>query len=269
MATPVLAPGATYERYVIDGVLGHGGYAIVYRAHEKGTADQVALKVLDTHHRRPADCAQLRREFDLAKRLDHPHIIGMYKAGDCWLTMQVIAGGTIMSLPDMADRMTALTQIADALDYAHQRGIVHCDVKPTNILVAKDFSRQGAVLIDFGVAHVVADGCGQLPPAHIEGSLPYAAPELLYGNAPTPATDEYALACTLVEVITGAPPFRANTSMELIDHQLKSPPPRISRKIDWVPHAVDSILLKAMAKSPEKRYGSCSEFVGYIRHALR
>jgi serine/threonine protein kinase len=264
----MLAPGDTFEGYVVDGVLGHGGYAKVYRAHA-GTADPVALKVLDEHRRTPTDCEQLRREFDLAKQLDHPHIIGMDRAGKCWLTMEIIAGGTIMSLPDMADRLVALTQIADALDFTHRHGIVHCDVKPTNILVAKDFSRQGAVLIDFGAAHVIARGVGELPPAHIEASLPYAAPELLYGQPPLPASDEYALACTTVEVLTGAPPFMAKTGFALIDQQLKKPPPRISDKIDWIPHAVDSILAKAMAKTPENRYDSCTEFISLIVHALR
>jgi len=108
-----------------------------------------------------------------------------------------------------------------------------------------------------------------VPPAHIEASLPYAAPELLYGKAPSVASDEYALACTAVELLTGSPPFTASTTMGLIDQHVNKPPPRISPKRDWVPHAVDSILAKAMAKDPDKRYVSCAEFVSLIIRALR
>jgi len=129
-------------------------------------------------------------------------------------------------------------------------------------------AERGAVLVDFGVAHVIAQGVGDLPPAHIEASLPYAAPELLFGKSPSAAADEYALACTTIELLTGAPPFKASTTMGLIDAHLNSPPPRISRKRDWVPHAVDSILAKAMAKDPVKRYVSCVEFVSLIARAL-
>jgi serine/threonine-protein kinase len=106
-------------------------------------------------------------------------------------------------------------------------------------------------------------------PAHVEASLPYSAPELLHGNAPSAATDEYALACTAFELITGSTPFTATTSFALVDDQLHAQPPRVSRKIDWVPHAFDSIMAKALAKSPDSRYESCSEFVSLIARVLQ
>jgi serine/threonine-protein kinase len=167
----------------------------------------------------------------------------------------------------MPDRLAALAQIADALDYAHRCGIVHCDVKPSNILVSLPFSARGAVLIDFGVAHAVAEDVGRRP-AHVEASLPYSAPELLHGHAPSAATDEYALACTAFELITGSPPFTATTSMELVDEQLHAQPPKVSRKFDWLRHGFDSIMAKALSKSPDNRYESCSEFVSLIAKTL-
>jgi serine/threonine-protein kinase len=264
----VLAPGERFGGYVVDVALGHGGYATVYRAHDAVGADRViALKVLDTHYTRPAQLAFLQREFEFAHQLDHPHIVTMYESGPGWLAMELVPGGTVAGLPTVADRLAALAQIGDALDYIHQRGIVHCDLKPSNILVSQDFSRLRAVLIDFGVAHSMAEDLGRHP-THIEASLPYTAPELLHGQAPTAAADEYALACTAVELITGSPPFTANTSMALVDAHLYRPPPRISREIAGVPHAFDSILTKAMAKSPESRYDSCTEFVSLITRAL-
>ncbi|MBX8690451.1 MULTISPECIES: serine/threonine-protein kinase [Mycobacteriaceae] len=277
--------------YTAEKVVGRGGSAVVYRATSPdGLA--VALKVLDEHHRGPAQQARLRREFDLAGQLDHPNIVTVYQAGPYWLTMELITGGTVGDLPVLPvarDRLTALAQVADALDFAHRRGIVHCDVKPANILVDQPFSR--AVLIDFGVAHSMAEDVavrlshdggrltldparkitrrGPEPAPQVQASLPYSAPELLTGRAPSAATDEYALACTTVELLTGSPPFAANTAISMIEQQLHQPPPRISRRAAWIPHAVDSILAKAMAKDPDRRYDSSSEFIELITRALR
>jgi serine/threonine-protein kinase len=265
----MLSPGDRFEDYVVDAAVGHGGYATVYRAHDvAGTDRQVALKILDERHRHAAQLAELRREFEFAHQLDHPHIVRMYERGPGWLAMELISGGTVTKLSGMADRLAALAQIADALDYAHHRTIVHCDVKPSNILVSLDFARNGAALIDFGVAHSITDDIGYRP-TRVEASLQYSAPELLLGHAPTEATDEYALACTAVELITGSPPFTANTPMGLIDAHLRSPPPRRSREISWLPRVFDSILAKALAKSPENRYQSCRELVSLITRALR
>ena len=263
------SPGDRFEGYVIDAPLGHGGYATVYRAHHAAGPDRaVALKILDDHHRKPAQIAQLQREFDFAQRLDHPHIIKVYERGSGWLAMELVDGGTVAKLQGLADRLSALSQIADALDYAHQQGIVHCDVKPFNILVSLPFSIHGAVLIDFGVAHAVTEDVRRRL-THIEASLPYSAPELLHGHAPSAATDEYALACTAFELITGSPPFTATTSMGLVDEQLHAQPPKLSRKIDWVPRAFDSMMSKALAKSPDNRYESCAEFISLITRGLQ
>jgi serine/threonine protein kinase len=194
--------------------------------------------------------------------------VTVYERGPSWLSMELISGGSVAGLVTVPNRLAALGQIADALDYTHNRLIVHCDVKPANILVHTDFSRHGAVLIDFGVAHSITDDIGYRP-VRVEASLPYSAPELLTGHAPTEATDEYALACTAVELLTGSPPFTANTQMGLIDAHLHRPPPHRSREISWLPRVFDSILAKAMAKDPEKRYHSCRELVSLIIRALR
>jgi eukaryotic-like serine/threonine-protein kinase len=282
--------GVALGGYTIDDELGHGGNATVYLAH--GADRTVALKVLAEDRRHPDELGRLQREYTLARQLEHPHIVTMYDSGAYWLAMQYVDGGNAAILHDLAGRLAALAQIADALDYTHRKGIVHCDVKPTNILVADDFSRDGAVLIDFGVAHSLAEDAqlrlAQHPahsltldpakraalrppqrPTNIQASLPYAAPELLTGQQPTGATDEYALACTAVELITGKPPFVAPTPLALVDAQLHHAPPRVSHTVAWIPRAFDSILAKAMHKDPEARYESCSEFVRLITRALR
>jgi serine/threonine protein kinase len=264
----MLAPLDTFEDYVIDGVVGHGGSAVVYRAHHAAAPEiPVALKVLDPHHRDPVHMALLLREFEFAKRAAHPHVVTMYECGPGWLAMQLVGGGTVTNLDSRHDRLTALAHVAGALDHAHVKGIVHCDVKPTNILVAEPFSDGGAILSDFGIARSIAgDRDGR--PTHVEASLPYVSPEVLRGHAPSAASDEYALACTAVELLTGSPPFTAKTSMALMNAHLNSPIPRYSHWIDWMPRAFDSILAKGMAKTPELRYQSCSEFVRLITHAI-
>jgi len=265
----VQSPVDWFEDYVVDAALGHGGHATVYQAHGVDNPDRVvALKVLDDYHCQPVQMARLQREFAFATGLDHPHIIKAYEHGPGWLTMELIDDGTVAKLAAMPDRLTALAQIADALDYTHRRGIVHCDVKPSNILVSLPFSVRGAVLIDFGVAHAVAEDVGRRP-THIEASLPYSAPELLRGHAPCAATDEYALACTAFELITGSPPFTASTSIALVDEQLHAQPPKVARKLDWLRHGFDSIIAKALSKSPDNRYESCSEFVSLIVKTLQ
>jgi eukaryotic-like serine/threonine-protein kinase len=269
----VLHPGDDFAGYVVSEPLGHGGNAAVFRARRvRGDGDSepvdVALKVLADNRRGPEEHGRLEREFEFAHRLHHRHIVTMYGSGPGWLAMQLIDGGAVTTLHTMDLRVDALGQIADALDYTHRQGIVHGDVKPSNILVSTDFGGPGAVLIDFGAARSISDGAGQRP-THIQATLPYSAPELLQGGPPSAATDEYALACTAVELITGAPPFTANTSMGLVDAQLHRLPPRVSRQVSWVPSAFDSILAKAMAKDPDLRYDSCTEFVTFITRVLR
>ncbi len=262
----MLPVGADFEGHIVDAFLGRGGYATVYRAHRAADPNHaVALKVLDEHHRHEDQTARLRREFEFAHQLHHPHIVTVHEHGTGWLTMELVEGGMSTALPSKAHRLTALAQIADALDYTHRCGIVHCDVKPSNILVSLDFSR--AVLIDFGVAYAVAETVGWHA-KHIEASLPYAAPELLRGRPPSALTDQYALACTAVELLLGTPPYSAETWMGLVDAHLNRPVPSFSRKIAWVPRLFDSVMSRALAKIPERRYDSCSEFVTQLTRAL-
>ncbi|MCP9271904.1 serine/threonine-protein kinase [Mycolicibacterium arenosum] len=264
----MLTTGDRVRDYVVDGVVGHGGSATVYRAHhadDPGAA--VALKVLDDHHRDNVHLARLAREYDFAGTCRHPHIVAMTERGPYWLAMELLTGGPVSGLTDRADILVALGQIAAALDFAHSLGVVHCDVKPTNILLSEHFSDRGAVLVDFGVARALTDHLGR-DITHIEASLPYTAPEVLYGRTPTAATDLYALACTAVELLTGATPFTRSTTFALADDHLRSPVPTFSRRIDWATHAFDSILAKAMAKDPELRYDTCTEFVTLITRAL-
>jgi len=265
----VVYPGRPFEGYLVETLLGRGGEAVVYRARGSDPAHPVvALKVLDDAHRDPTCAARLAREFRLAHRLNHPHIVKVYEHGPFWIAMQCVDGGNISTLATLNDRLAALAQIATALDHAHHDGIVHTDVKPTNILVHQNFSQDGAVLIDFGVAYVLAEDVWHRP-AHVVTSLPYAAPELLQGRLPQAATDEYALACTALEVLTGRTPFAGDNPLALIDAHLHLPPPEISRHIRWLSRTFDVVLARAIAKDPDRRYGSCAEMMRHVEDAVR
>jgi serine/threonine protein kinase len=257
----MVAPGDWFAGYLVAEAVGQGGHATVYRA--VGATGTVALKVLDENHRQPAQLARLRREFEFARKLAHPHVITVYEAGPDWLAMELLDGGTAGALTRLDDRLTALVQIGAALDYVHREGIVHCDVKPSNILLSQDFSR--AVLVDFGIAYSVSQ---RRLPEPVEASLPYLAPEVLRGQPPTAATDEYALACTAVELVTGSPPFSVDTTLKLTYAQLYDQPPRFSESLPWLPRAFDSKIAKAMAKDPEVRYPTCMDFVAALIRVL-
>ncbi|MGB3482684.1 MAG: serine/threonine-protein kinase [Mycobacterium sp.] len=287
-------PGEDFHGYVVGEELGRGGSATVYLAHQVSAPERgpVALKVLSPRQRTDTGLDRIAREFDFAYRLHHRHIVEMYERGPDWLTMRYLDGGNAGTLKNLDTQLEALAEIADALDYAHRQGVVHCDVKPSNILVHKTFSQGGAVLIDFGVAHSPAADVAHLltrdasqrlsldpakrithqwpaQTATVQASLPYAAPELLTGRTPSAATDQYALACTAVEILTGTPPFVASTAAAVIDAQIHQPAPQLSRTVTWIPRAFDSVLTKALAKNPDMRYESCQDLIRLITGILR
>lgn len=260
--------GADFGGHLIDREVGRGGSAVVYQAHHRcDPGRSVALKVLDESHRTPVWQARLDREFEFADGLEHPNIVTVYRHGSFWLAMQFVDGGRATRLRALEDQLAALTQIAAALDYAHHSGIVHCDVKPANILVPEEFPRAGAVLTDFGTAHAVVEDVWRRH-HDPEVSLPYTAPEILRGKAPSAATDEYALACTAVELLTGAPPFPAHTAAELVDAHLRLLPPPIPEAFGPAARAVDVVVERAMAKFPARRYESCTAFVEQLSRVL-
>ena len=261
-------PGARFEGFVVEALLGRGGEAAVYRARAvEGTA-VVALKVLGEEHRDHHSTARLAREFRILAALSHPHIVKVYSHGAYWMAMQYLDGGNAGHLNSLDTRLDALDQIAGALDRAHRRGWGHSDVKPTNILVHQNFSSGGAVLVDFGAAYVLAEDVWHRP-SQILASLPYAAPELLQGRLPQAATDEYALACTALELLTGQTPFPADNATALVDAHLNLPPPELSPRIPWLSRAFDLAFARAIAKDPDRRYESCSEMVQHLADAIR
>jgi YVTN family beta-propeller protein len=271
------AAGTEVAGYRIEHLLGRGGMGTVYRAHDARLDRPVALKLL-APGASGSDGApeRLLRESHMAARLDHPNVIPIYEAGQedgrLFIAMRYIAGGDLKALlrsegslpPPRAVAVAA--QIADALDAAHRRGLVHRDVKPSNVLLDSDDGREHCYLADFGLTQSStdrgpADGQGM-------GTIDYVAPEQIRGEPLDGRADQYALACLLFECLTGSVPYRARSDVAAIFAHLEEPAPRASERAADLAAAIDAVLARGMAKRQEERYGSCSELVAEAGAAL-
>jgi YVTN family beta-propeller protein len=269
--------GTTLAAYRIDGLIGHGGMGDVFLAHDTRLGRPVALKVLaDRLAGDQRFSEQLLRESQLAASLDHPNVVPIYDAGDAdgrlFIAMRYVHGLDLKGLlraegalePDRAVAIAA--QVASALDAAHRRGLVHRDVKPSNILLDRQDDREHAYLADFGLVQSAersspADG-------QFMGTVDYVAPEQIRGDPVDGRADQYALGCLLFECLTGSLPFRHGSDVAAIYAHLEEPAPRASERREGVPPALDPVLERAMAKEPADRFATCGELVDATRTAL-
>ncbi|MET8650916.1 serine/threonine-protein kinase PknD [Nocardia aurea] len=266
-----------FGRYRLLSLLGQGGMGQVWRAHDSLTNRVVALKLLPE---RFADDEQLRerfrRECRAVAQLTEPHVIPIHDFGDIdgrlYLNMRLIEGTDLRKVLTKEGALSPqrsvaiVAQVAGALQAAHAAGLVHRDVKPTNILLGDD---EFASLIDFGIAHA-ADDRTLTATGETIGTVAYMAPEEI-GAAVSPdaRVDVYALACVLHECLTGRAPFVSELGMQgVIAHHLHTPPPRPSSTTPDVPTAFDAVIAKGMAKNPDDRYQTVGELTAAARAAL-
>lgn len=276
----LLAPGDRFAGFVVGQLLGLGGSSVVYRAEDAAAHRQIALKILKIEASLSDQArARFQREFDIAHSLHHPNIIEVYAHGEeadfPWLSMQYVNGVAATSLvptrrtqPDIAKVLALLTPIAACLDYAHSAGVVHRDVKPSNILVCHD-DPASSVLTDFGIARRLDDPRKPGRYGYVLGSMPYIAPEVLTAQTLHASTDQYSLACAIVEFLTGRAPFPYSTRFAIADAHRSSPPPRLSARRRWIPRSVDAVLAKALSKDPCDRYETCTQLVDLLATDLR
>ena len=266
-------------KYEIVEELGRGGFAVVYKARDRELDRLVALKVLrPALSDDPGFVARFKQEARAAAGLKHPHIVTVYDAaqidGQLIIAMQYVEGHTLREelaqgpLPfDQA--LTILEQIGGALDYAHQRGIVHRDVKPANILLEETPQGVHATLLDFGLAKAMQASTALTSQGTLLGSPEYMAPEQADPDRAKeigPATDRYALGIVAYQLLTGRVPFPGNTPATLNAHlNLKPTDPRTVRS--EVSPQISAILLKMLAKALPDRYASAGEFVQALRSA--
>ncbi|WP_211188444.1 serine/threonine-protein kinase [Gordonia asplenii] len=275
MAERRLAPGDVLAGYEVIRPLGAGGMGTVYLARHPRLPRNQALKVLAaTLGNDPAFRQRFRREADLAAQLDHPNIVAVQDAGVehdvMWIAMQYVEGTDASALirdegPMSTDRALDIArQVAAGLDYAHEHGMLHRDVKPANILVAPGWERTGRqrVLIgDFGIARSLAESSGLTSTGTMIGTLAYAAPEMLTSERLTPAVDQYALGCTLYELLVGSVVFPRTTQLAIMHAHANDAVPRVSDGRPDLPRDLDDVIARALAKNPADRYPSSQDFV--------
>ncbi|NKY48912.1 serine/threonine-protein kinase [Nocardia vermiculata] len=266
-----------FAGYRIQGVLGRGGMGTVYLAHHPRLPRLTALKLLDPGLFADAEIrARFEREADVVARLDHPNIVTVHDRGQegtfLWIAMQYVAGVDAASLGivDANRAVRIITETAAALDHAHRHGVLHRDVKPANILLANAYSGEPerVLLADFGIARLRDDVGGLTRTGTFTATLAFAAPEQLAGGPVDHHCDQYSLACTLFGLLTGSAPFAATNPVALIEASMRQPPPPLSGRRPDIPPAVDAVLSRALAKRPDDRFASCSEFAAAVSEAL-
>lgn len=263
-----------FAGYTVIRQLGSGGMGEVYLVEHPRLPRRDALKVLPSSLTQDEEFRQrFIREAELAATLFHPNIVGTHDRGEydgqLWMSMDYVDGTDAAHLVRdryptgmPADEALAIAvAVADALDHAHERGLLHRDVKPANILLAQpDGTGQRRIfLADFGIARPLADPSGLTATNLTVGTVSYAAPEQLAGEELDGRADQYALAASVYHLLTGAPPFEKSNPVAVISAHLSAPPPKISsRRPELAP--LDPVFATALAKDPAQRYASCREF---------
>jgi serine/threonine protein kinase len=274
-----LVPGEQLAGYQIQEQIGRGGMAVVYRALDLRLGRVVALKVLAPQLSEDEAFRQrFIRESRAAAGVDHPHIVPVFEAGEAggvlFIAMRYVEHGDVRWLLDTEGRISPsrtceiTVQVAAALDAAHAHGLVHRDVKPGNMLLAVASNDADHVyLSDFGLSKHSLTPSTLTSTGQFLGTLDYVSPEQIQGHPIDGRADQYALACTVVEMLTGAPPFRHDDSMAIMWAQLESDPPRVTQRRPELPAAVDEVIAAAMAKSPASRYPTCRDFALALKAA--
>ena len=281
---PSLEAGTEVSRYRVEELVARGGMGLVYRARDVRLDRQVALKVLspelsgDERFRE-----RFVRESRLTAAVDHPHVIPVYEAdewnGLLYLAMRFVRGVDLHTVLATCGRMDAeaalplLVQAGDALDAAHEIGLVHRDVKPGNFMLAGAQASRvppgtHVYLTDFGLTKRATSVSGLTRTGQFLGSLHYVAPEQIRGEEVDARTDVYALACVAFEMFAGQPPFRQDQDAALLWAHMSIPPPRVTDDRPDLPDELDDVLAAGLAKDAAERPETCGEFVRSVRAAL-
>lgn len=264
--------GQQVGRYQVIAVVGLGGMAAVYRAHDPLLRRDVALKVLYPQYTVDTSLVErFKHEAVVAAQIDHPNIVSIYDVGEVdglvYIAMQLINGRSLadllyerMKLP-LADLVPIIEQIAAALDYAHAQGVVHRDIKAANILLE---TQHMAMLTDFGIAKSLSHASGMTSTSVMIGTPDYMAPEQISREKVSPQTDVYALGILVFRCLTGRQPFEGGTEQVLLGHLYGNAPTPSSIETS-LPATIDPVVQTALSRSPEERYESAGAFARALR----
>jgi serine/threonine-protein kinase len=273
--------GQTLGQYELRELLGVGGMGAVYRGFQLNLKREVAVKVLpSTLATEQGYAERFNREAQTAAALEHPHIVSIFdygtQRGTSYLVMRLLTGGTLaqrlqlrvndkLVIPSLGETAGLLNQLASALAYAHAQGVIHRDIKTSNVM----FDNQGnGYLVDFGIAKLMGASSGLTGTGMAMGTPSYMPPEQWAGQELSPAADQYALAVLVYAMVTGRVPFEANTPYELLHkhlHELPTPPQVFRSDL---PDAVNLVMARALAKVPEDRFASVSSFAQSFESAV-
>jgi serine/threonine-protein kinase len=259
-----------------------GGMSVVYVAEHLHLERKVALKLLDTRLSSDEDYRKrFIRESRLAAGLYHPNIVPIYDAGEAdgvpYIMMHFVQGSDLAELiaqKASLDPRTVLDvtgQVVNALDAAHERGLVHRDVKPANILIATGEGPEPAghvYLTDFGLAKQVESGTRLTRAGLFMGTLDYVAPEQIQGEGVDRRADVYSLACVVYESFTGRPPFERESEVAMMYAHIQEEPPSLVERRPDLPRSVDGVIARGMAKNADERWATCGELLNALRMTL-
>ncbi|MBN1992372.1 MAG: protein kinase [Anaerolineae bacterium] len=267
--------GRNLGNYRLIEQIGIGGMATVYKAYDPDTDRYVAVKILPEHFSQdPKFRQRFEREAKAIAKLEHIHILPLFTYGEdngiAYMVMRYLEAGSLTDRMkkgalSLTEASRLLSQIAAALDYAHAHGVLHRDVKPSNVLLD---SSGNAFLMDFGIAKMVASTL-DLTGGGILGTPAYMSPEQCRGNTElTPASDQYSLGIILYEMVTGRPPFQAETPIALIHMQLNDPLPLPRQVRPELSEEIERVVLKALTKDPNLRFRTCGDMVAAFARAV-
>ncbi len=255
------------NRYELLEVLGKGGMAVVYRARDRMLERSVSVKVLrEDYSKDPAFVERFRQEAKAAANLSHPNIVTVHDfgldSGQLFIVMEFVPGTDLKSLIKQRGRFSPdeavplLVQACAGIGYAHRAGLVHCDVKPQNLLVTPDLRLK---VTDFGIARALSTINPEERSEIVWGSPQYFSPEQATGAAPSPASDVYSLGVIMYEMLSGSLPFRATTAAQLARLHLESEPVPIHEMVPDIPPALEQIVNKVLSKEPSQRYRTADQ----------
>jgi len=265
-------------RYLLLQLIGRGAFAEVYRARDTNLDRDVAIKAFDPRFSATADLReQILQEARLHARLEHANVVRIYDMVDhdaqFFLVMRYLQGMSLFDLQaalggklEVVEAARYMRQVLKGVGFAHSKGVIHGDLKPRNIQITPYGE---ALVMDFGIASMISDQ-GEVIRETTSGSPPYMSPEQILGRYNDARSDLYALAITMYELVTGRHPFEdAQSEEELLRCHVHKEPPAPSLVNSELPPSLDRVLLRAMAKSPEQRFRSCTSFAEHLHAALR